>query len=326
VTLLPAPVRARLAERAEHVGRGLLADRAAAITLGYKGERNSSSGIQDAQGALAYALTRGPATFAAVRAALLQIGDREPKSLLDLGAGAGAATLAALDLFPSLTTATLVDINRPMLRLAEELIRTLQLQARFQFKLQSIDFLSENPTADIVLSSYVLVEFDQAKAAGIALAAYGRAANALVLVEPGTPAGFERLRSARAALIAKGGHVAAPCTHHAACPRIGDDWCHFRARVQRGRDHRLLKRADAPFEDEPYSYLVVLKKPASRPMHRVVGPPKASKVGVELPLCGLEGLSTAFVPARDKARHRLAKRLTWGDPAMTAEGRDPCAV
>ncbi len=94
----------------------------------------------------------------------------------------------------------------------------------------------------------------------------------LVLVEPGTPDGFARLKAARTALIAAGAHVAAPCTHEAACPMAGEEWCRFLVRVQRSRDHRLLKQGERPFEDEPYAYLAVMReKPAQRAACRIVG-------------------------------------------------------
>ncbi len=114
-------------------------------------------------------------------------------------------------------------------------------------------------------AGYVLAEIAAPAQEGFVRRLWEAARQALVLIEPGTPDGFARLRAARTALIAAGAHVAAPCTHEAGCPMAGEDWCRFLVRVQRSRDHRLLKQGERPFEDEPYAYLVVMReRPAER--------------------------------------------------------------
>jgi len=142
----------------------------------------------------------------------------------------------------------------------------------------------------------------------------------LVLVEPGTPQGFARIRAARAALIAAGAHIAAPCTHDNICPMSGDDWCHFSQRLPRSRDHMTLKDASVPFEDERYSYVVatpekIAPAPEARLQKaaRIIKPPVESKPGVMLPLCDETGLRDLFVAGRDKAAYRAVRKLEWGD-------------
>ena len=43
--------------------------------------------------------------------------------------------------------------------------------------------------------------------------AWLNATQALVLIEPGTTAGFQRILDARRVLVARGAHLAAPCPH-----------------------------------------------------------------------------------------------------------------
>ena len=81
-----------------------------------------------------------------------------------------------------------------------------------------------------------------------------------MIVEPGTPAGYERILAARARLIELGRVIVAPCPHQAACPMPpGKDWCHFGARVNRSALHRRVKDADLSYEDEKFSYVVAVR-------------------------------------------------------------------
>jgi ribosomal protein RSM22 (predicted rRNA methylase) len=133
-----------------------------------------------------------------------------------------------------------------------------------------------------------------------------------VLVEPGTPQGFARIREARAALIAEGAHVAAPCTHDNQCPMAGGDWCHFSQRLRRSRDHMLMKGAQVPFEDERYSYVVLTRQAVARGA-RILAPPLEAKPGLTFKLCDETGLRSEFVGSRDKDETRRVRKKAWGD-------------
>ncbi|MBK9081436.1 MAG: methyltransferase domain-containing protein [Rhizobiales bacterium] len=305
-----------LARLLEGVSRNELAQRSAAITARYRAGEGSQQAVRDRLDALAYAAARMPATRAAVAQALFRLReaapDLAPARLLDLGCGAGAATLAALGAFPSIADATLVDRSEPMLALAHDL--TQDCGARIAT--HALDLARDTLTfeADLVTMAYVLVETPTAAAVALALRAFARARLALVLVEPGTPAGFERLRAAREALIAAGAQIAAPCPHHVACPLAAPDWRHFSVRVQRSRDHLAVKAADVPFEDEPFMYIAATRAPVVARGARIVSRPHRDKSGLTTRLCEANGaLRDVFVPARDKHATRLARRLDEGD-------------
>ena len=92
---LPAELKAALDARLQGLSRNDAAERAARISKTYRGGGNSGA-IRNETDALAYALARMPATYAAVTASLNALGeirpDFAPASLLDVGAGPGTAT------------------------------------------------------------------------------------------------------------------------------------------------------------------------------------------------------------------------------------------
>ncbi|MFX9023732.1 small ribosomal subunit Rsm22 family protein, partial [Acinetobacter baumannii] len=80
--------------------------------------------------------------------------------------------------------------------------------------------------------------------------------------------------------------------------------------------HRLLKGADAPFEDEKFAYLAVVRPDVAvtAPAARVLAPPHGDKATVTLKLCGVDGaLEARRVALRDKAAAKAVRHLRWGD-------------
>ena len=184
------------------------------------------------------------------------------------------------------------------------------------------DLAAEKPKADLVVASYVLAELPQENSPPRP-SICGVAPTVLILIEPGTPDGFARIRAARAALIGAGAHVAAPCTHDNACPMAGDDWCHFSQRLPRSRDHMLLKDANVPFEDERYSYVVVTRQKAAAGA-RILAPPLEAKPGLTFKLCDETGLRAQFVAARDKDAYRRVRKLGWAICSSRCRARAVC--
>ena len=105
---LPAELRAALNARLEGLPRRDAAGRAAIISQTYR-EGGGSGTIRTETDALAYAVARMPATYAAVVASLNALTeirpDFAPTSLLDVGAGPGTASWAAAEAFPSTSRA-----------------------------------------------------------------------------------------------------------------------------------------------------------------------------------------------------------------------------
>jgi ribosomal protein RSM22 (predicted rRNA methylase) len=302
-------LNAAIALLLEGVSRKDLEQRAGKISAVYR-DGGTSAGITDQADGLAYLVTRCPATYAATRAVFARLEeampDFSPASLLDVGAGPGTAAWAVRDAWPSLCSMTLIEPNRVFRDLAAHLLPEAQIIAG--------DLGTSKPRADLVTASYVLAELPEKAAVRIAQDLWAAAAQMLVLVEPGTPAGFARIRAARAALIEAGGHVAAPCTHDNVCPISGNDWCHFTERLQRSRDHMIAKGARVPFEDERYAYVAVSRTPVAYPATaRIIKPIVETKPGITLPLCEASGLRNQFVARREKDAFRAARKKEWGD-------------
>jgi len=315
---LPGSLRAALERMAHGLSRNDAAARAATISRTYRDGGNSGTIRSDAD-ALAYALARMPATYAAVTAclnALLDVrSDFQPESLLDVGAGPGTATWAAMLAYPSLQASTLLDANASLRRLALALSADQTPGKPLDYRQADVGSgLAAMPQSDLVVASYVVGELAEGARAAFATELWRTTRDTLLVVEPGTPAGYARIVALRAQLIAQGAHVVAPCPHDDPCPLVKPDWCHFAQRLSRSRAHKQIKGADLPFEDEKFSYVVLAREAiASRPA-RILAPPQVTKADMRLKLCRPDGNAViASVPRRDKTAYARARRLGWGD-------------
>ncbi|HEY8573416.1 small ribosomal subunit Rsm22 family protein [Phenylobacterium sp.] len=314
---LPAPLRAAIARELEGVGRKGLAERAGATSATYRAGGTSAAAIRSAEDALAYALTRLPATYAACVAVFAEAARMAPgfapKRLLDAGSGTAAASWAAAGQW-ELEALTWLDASAPFLDMAGRLAEDGPLPQADRLR-ADLTGAGPWPRADLVVASYALAEIAEARQADVVRSLWAATEGLLALVEPGTPAGFGRILAARSALIAHGAEVLAPCPHARDCPLASPDWCHFSIRLPRSREHRMAKGAELPFEDEKFAYLIAARPgiaDADRGA-RVLAHPRAGKPGIELKLCGPQGLESRFVARREKQAHAKARRLGWGD-------------
>lgn len=325
-TALPAQLAAAVASLMENVPRAALARRAGRISAGFRARRPTSETIRDEWDALAYAVSRLPATYAAAATVLERLSEERPdfapRRILDLGCGLGAASFAAFEAWPGIESAVLLDRSREFLSLARRLTRASD-QASGHEALAGARFVEadlarlpadvEGPF-DLALVGYALTELPDSALLPAIEAIWARVGGALALIEPGTPRDHARLMAVRERLADLGAAILLPCPHARPCPLQAPDWCHFSARLPRSRDHKLLKGAEAPFEDEKFSCLVVSRSAASSAGGaRVIAPPRARKHGTILKLCSESGICETTALKRDKARYERIRRTFWGD-------------
>ena len=325
---LPAAVRAAILDLT--AGQANLVPGQGALSEGYRAGRTSAQTVRGAGDVAAYLLARLPATYAAVHRVLCELQEAmpefAPRTLADVGCGPGTAALAALACFDDLVSIRGVDANPAFLDVAPRLLAASGLASGVAFEVVKADFRSyvAGPVLpDLTIAAYALVEGSESEAGAMACRLFAATAGVLVLVEPGSRAGFARILAARTALVAAGAQIVGPCTHAGACPMADPDWCHFAVRLARSREHRRIKQGDAPFEDEKFSYLIAgrAERPASGAA-RIIAPAYHGKGGSQFRVCSAAGLEAKTLRARDVA-HKTRRKLDWGDlfPLSDVSGR-----
>ncbi|MFJ6742250.1 small ribosomal subunit Rsm22 family protein [Streptomyces sp. NPDC091279] len=274
--------------------------------------------LRDRADVAAYAAYRMPATFEAVRTALAEFADAVPEwtpaDHTDVGGGTGAATWATAATWGGVRPVTVLDWAEPALALGRELAAALPELADVRWQRARIGSALAVEPADLVTVSYVLNELTEPDRVALVDAVAG-AAQAVVIVEAGTPAGYARVIEARGRLVAAGFKVAAPCPHDDACPIVpGEDWCHFSARVSRSSLHRQVKGGSLAYEDEKFSYVAATRLPVVPAASRVVRKPQIRKGQVLLDLCEREpALHRTTITKRHGDLYKAARDASWGD-------------
>jgi ribosomal protein RSM22 (predicted rRNA methylase) len=347
---LPPRLREAIEQELESCDGAQLRAAAARLSVVYReaGERtdaaskagNSAAGamIDDVQRA-AYLAVRMPATFAAVAAALgwtreacckgehheesgEENGDIRDgiRTVLDLGSGPGTALWAAAQLFPTLDSCTALERDPRLIELGRRLAAHSEDYALRGACWLRGDLTAELPPGswDLVVCSYALNEVAEERRAELIRQAWARCNKLLLVVEPGTRAGFANVLAVRNQMLASGAAVlAAPCPHALACPMAAQgDWCHFAARVERTASHRRLKDATLGHEDEKFSYVAFLRNPAIPNVQapaRVVRHPRLFSGYAQLTLCREGEIAKTTVTRSQKEDWRRLKRLGWGD-------------
>src|SRR5262245_53015302 len=211
---MPPGLKAGLDRLVHGVSRNMIAERAAAQSRNYRAGGGSQA-IATANDALAYASARMPATYAAAIAVFDAVRDVfpafQPRTLLDVGAGPGTATFAAIQAFDRITGIRLVDANASLRALAlilmadadnEGLRQVAHLQSYRQG--DALAMLAGAEPADLVITSYAAGEIANGELARFTQLLWGVASGVLVIIEPGTPAGYRRILRMRDELIAAG--------------------------------------------------------------------------------------------------------------------------
>ena len=255
-----------------------------------------------------------PATYGAVYSVISKVLDNyneEIQTVLDIGAGTGAATWAIKE-FINLQKVTCLEREQAMRDIGKQLMCNHLENVEWK----EFDLISDNinEKADLVVTSYVINELSEDNRK-IAIEKMWEATNGLlVIIEPGTPEGFKHINEARELLLAKNANIVAPCSHNGKCPiNTKDDWCSFYVRVARSGIQRQAKKGELSYEDEKFSYIAFSKTPVVTEQARILRHPQINSGYVKVKLCTPNGLEEKIYSKKDGEIYKKVRKLNAGD-------------
>jgi len=317
---LPLDLRNALESELSSLSSRRLAGVVSELSGRYRNNKPTSrkSFIKSREEVNAYVAFRMPATYAAVYSALRKVKEIlpqwNPETFMDAGAGPGTAIWAALEVYPGLRAATLLEREEDMIELGMRLAK--YSSSGF---IQNAEWIRTDITGDwntsshdLVTASYVLGEIDEQHRNDFIRKLWQVTANTLVIIEPGTPAGFSRIKQAREILVGERALIVAPCPGNMSCPIKEDNWCHFSQRISRSRLHKQVKAGELSYEDEKFSFIAVSRLEGRLITGRVLRHPQIRKGHIEFEICSPDGISRKTVTRKNKELYRIAKDLSWG--------------
>lgn len=280
---------------------------------------NGDNHINNEIDAKVYSVIRYPSTFKAfsdsLEYSLSHLDDIDITSVLDVGAGSAAASIACLYQLNHLNKIDLLEKEDVMINIGEYLLSKMDTRGVY-IKYHKMDITKDDMSIyqrDLVISSYVLNELNHTNIIKVIDKMWGSTNKVMLVVEPGTPKGYEIIKLIRDHLISKGGYILAPCPHTDKCPLPSNDWCHFSTRVARSKLHKTLKGGDAPYEDEKYCYIAFSKSPCTRCNNRILRHPQISSGFITMEVCSNDGLKTIKVTKKDKEMFKATRKADVGD-------------
>ena len=288
------------------------------ISLKYRNNKGDGKRLVKTKNeAIAYALSRMPATYGVIYSILnyikSYIEEEDIKSVIDIGAGTGAASIAISN-FLNQYQITCLERENAMIEIGKLIMRASSNDLR---NAKWIKFDAErdviNESADLAIMSYMLNEIKKDKREEFIKNVWKNTNKLLIIAEPGTPEGYRNIINAREILLKEDAHIVAPCPHEESCKIKKDDWCNFSCRIERNKIHRNLKGGEVPYEDEKYIYLVVSHNKYENSESRVLRHPIINKGYIKMKLCTKEGIQEVIISKKDGELYKKARKSSAGD-------------
>jgi len=301
------------------------------LSINYRAERITPNFnyIKDFHDALGYLALRVSSTYSQIYGALESIKELnpnwKPESILDLGSGPGTGIWAAAELFPSLNNAVAIERDKNFINIGQEISGSLN---NIKVEWQQTDLSKALPKLyenfDLVVIANVLNEMDSDGIQKTLNFAKNHCNGIIVIIEPGTPYGYETIIETESLLHSPQSVLIAPYIQNkfidsedvTFIQRIKRPDFQKRVRqVQRKKEidkSKLLPPSD--WEESKYYYLAYSKfKSELSPTKRLLDKSKQFKPYMEIKALTKDGVKIEQIMKRDKINYKIARKAKWGD-------------
>ena len=309
---IPFELEEKITREIQNVKLSDLKEVAQTLSNRYMNEkRKGQSLINKKLEVLAYSIIRMPATFCAINKAIeetLKKYNTSIENALDIGSGTGAGEWAILNNI-DINKITCIEREDEMAFLAQKL---LEEHKNINWKNQDIVKNKINEKADLVIVSYMINELQDEVKEDVIKNILDSFNKIIIFIEPGTPAGFNNIKRIQKMALKNNLNILAPCTSQNECNLPEDDWCHSIIRVERNKVHKFLKDADAPYEDEKFSYIAISKEKIDNSGSRILRHPNISSGYIKTKLCTNGNIEEKTFTKKEKEMFKKVKKLKCG--------------
>lgn len=314
---LPIEIKSHIENELNNISKKELQYNAETISLNYRNnEGQGKRMLKSKQEAIAYAISRMPATFGAVYNSLkhtLEICKADINTLADIGAGTGTASIAANELL-ELEKIECFEREEAMRAIGQKIFNSYnELGIKTNWKKYDVNTDKINDKYDLVITSYMINEIEETNIEVVIDKLWDTTNKILLIVEPGTMQGYRNIMRAKQRIRERGGKIIAPCMSEK-CKLPKDDWCNFSCRVQRTKIHKELKGGNVPYEDEKYIYISATKEEFDKKeKNRILRHPMIYSGYVKLKVCNKEEIKEIIISKKDKEKFKIARKADTGD-------------